>query len=280
MGELHIEVVGRGPDLVLLHGWALNLRVWDGLVRELFDRFRLIAVDLPGHGRSPWTAARATPAEQTWLVHQSLAAITNRYSLLGWSLGGQIALDLAAATPGPIDRLILVGSSARFAAAPDWPHGMSDAHIARMAERLTGDYRGTVSDFLELQVRGSSESEQTLRQMRHALLVHGEAQPAALAAGLDRLTHSDLRSMLPHVHVPVLAIAGQHDRIIRPEATRATAMLLPDGKFVAMRRAAHAPFLSHPREFAALVAGFLRPARRRAKKISASACGRRRWPRQ
>jgi len=76
MKDLYVEVNGSGADLVLLHGWGLNLRVWDGLVEELHDRFRLIAVDLPGHGRSTWSFERGTPAEQAWLIHTTLASVS------------------------------------------------------------------------------------------------------------------------------------------------------------------------------------------------------------
>jgi pimeloyl-[acyl-carrier protein] methyl ester esterase len=258
MKELYIEVKGSGPDLVLLHGWGLNIRVWDGLVQELGDRFRMIAVDLPGHGRSAWGAGGGTPAEQAWLIHTTLASVSNRYSLLGWSLGGQIALDLAAAMPGQIDKLVLVAATPRFAQSPDWPDGMRPAVITNLATQLRQNYRQTVRDFLELQVRGSIEGSSVLEQLRHALFVHGEAQPEALEAGLNTLATSDLRPTLPHVKVPTLVIAGQHDRITAPAASHVLAQALPDARYVEMRRAAHAPFLSHRKEFAALVDKFLR----------------------
>src|SRR5882757_10133913 len=183
MKELYIEVKGSGPDLVLLHGWGLNIRVWDGLVQELGDRFRMIAVDLPGHGRSAWGAGGGTPAEQAWLIHTTLASVSNRYSLLGWSLGGQIALDLAAAMPSQIDKLVLVAATPRFTAAPDWPYGMKLNAITKMATQLREDYQRTVRDFLDLQVRGSMDGPSVVEQLRHALSVHGEDAPEALAAG-------------------------------------------------------------------------------------------------
>src|SRR5882757_5867098 len=260
MKELYIEINGSGPDLVLLHGWGLNIRVWDGLVQELGDRFRMIAVDLPGHGRSAWGAGGGTPAEQAWLIHTTLASVSNRYSLLGWSLGGQIALDLAAAMPGQIDKLVLVAATPRFAESADWPYGMKPAVITNLATQLRQNYRQTVRDFLELQVRGSIEGGSVLEQLRHALFIHGEARPEALEAGLNTLATSDLRLTLPHVKVPTLVIAGQHDRITAPAASRVLAQALPDARYVEMRRAAHAPFLSHRKEFAALVDKFLRGA--------------------
>jgi pimeloyl-[acyl-carrier protein] methyl ester esterase len=258
MSELYLEINGSGPDLVLLHGWGLNVRVWDGLVQELRGRFRLIAVDLPGHGRSPWTPGRNTPAEQAWLLHSTLTPISNRYSLLGWSLGGQIALDLAAAMPAQIDKLVLVATTPRFVAAADWPYGMKLEVITKMATQLRGDYQQTVRDFLDLQVRGSMDGTNVVEQMRHALSVHGEAKPEALEAGLNTLATSDLRPTVPHVRTPTLVIAGQNDRITAPGASRVLAAALPDARYVEMRRAAHAPFLSHRKEFTAVLEPFLR----------------------
>ncbi len=80
--DLYIETHGTGPDLVLLHGWGLNLRVWDGLIREMSNSFRMITVDLPGHGRSAWNPKACTPAAQAWQIHAALESVSTRYSLL------------------------------------------------------------------------------------------------------------------------------------------------------------------------------------------------------
>lgn len=266
MSDLYLETTGTGPDIVLLHGWGLNLRVWDGLVAALRGRFRLIAVDLPGHGKSPWAAGRGTPAEQAWLVHSAVSRISHRFCLLGWSLGGQIALDLAAAMPAAIERLVLVASTPRFAAAPDWPHGMKPAALQKLATELRHDYHRTVNDFLELQVRGSSDAVNVLAQLRSALFVHGEATVEALEAGLDTLATTDLRGGLPNVRMPTLVIAGQHDRITSPGAARFIATSVPQGRYVEIRRAAHAPFLSHQHEVLRELDGFLKaPVRKKIR---------------
>jgi len=257
MSGLYFETHGHGPDLVLLHGWGLNVRVWDGLAGELSNRYRVIAVDLPGHGRSDWEPNARTPAEQAWRVHETLAPISDRYSLLGWSLGGQIALDLAAAMPAQIERLVLVATTPRFVSGPDWPHGMALAALTKLATQLRANYRRTVNEFLELQVRGSVASETVLAELRASLLAHGEARPGALAAGLDILRNSDLRPMLGLVRAPALVIAGQYDRVTRPAASRALAEALPDARYVEFRRASHAPFLSHRNEFATGLREFL-----------------------
>ncbi len=256
MSRLNLEIRGRGPDIVLLHGWGLNLRVWDGLSAVLESSFRVIAVDLPGHGRSAWNSKARTPAEQAWQVHAALESISDRYHLLGWSLGGQIALDLAAAMPGSVERLVLVATTPRFIAGPDWPQGMAASAIEKMATQLRTNYKRTVSEFLELQVRGSTDSEKVLADLHASLFAHGEAHPKALAAGLETLRSSDLRPLLSLVRAPALVTAGQYDRVTLPAASRALAEALPDGRYVELRRAAHAPFLSHTTQFAALVTEF------------------------
>ena len=258
MTHLYVETRGQGPDLVLLHGWGLNLRVWDGLAGVLEKSFRLISVDLPGHGRSEWNPKARTPAEQAWQIHATLSSLSDRYSLLGWSLGGQIALDLAAAMPGSVERLILVATTPRFATCPDWPYGMPASVLEKMARQLRTNYKRTVNDFLELQVRGSVASEKVLADLQASLFAHGEAHPKALVSGLETLESSDLRPMLHLVRAPALVIAGQYDRVTLPAASRALAEALPAARYIEIRRAAHAPFLSHTAEFATLVTDFLR----------------------
>jgi hypothetical protein len=139
--------------------------------------------------------------------------------------------------------------------------------IAKMATQLRENYQQTVRDFLDLQVRGSLEGASVIEQLRNALFVHGEAKPEALEAGLGTLAISDLRPTLPHVRTRTLVIAGQNDRITAPAASRALAEALPDAQYVEMRRAAHTPFLSHRKEFAAILQRFLLAAAQEASAV-------------
>ena len=217
-------------------------------------------------------AARAVIAgeQQAAQVAETVAAITAEYSLLGWSLGGQIALQLAAAQcaagarpPAPAaaaDRLVLIATTPRLTAGPDWPHGTPPERLAAQADGLETDYRRTVSDFLELQVRGSAGSAEALEQLRAALFAHGYPGLAALARGLELLRETDLRPLLGGITLPTLVIAGQYDRVTVPAASHALADALPDARYVEIRRAAHAPFLSHLPELSTQISDFLLPA--------------------
>jgi len=159
--------------------------------------------------------------------------------------------------PTKVARLLLVATTPRFVAGPDWPHGMAPAALAKLAQQLETDYQRTVSEFLELQVRGGARSKSVLAALRASLLAHGEARPEALAAGLETLSSTDLRPTLGLVRTPTLVVGGQYDRVTPPAAARALAAMLPDARYVEFARAAHAPFLSHPTEFVALAREFL-----------------------
>ena len=97
MSALHAQVSGRGRrDLVLLHGWGMNLRIWDELAHSLGRRFRVIAIDRPGSGysqRAPGASARL--AAQGDLIAKFISALgLERPLVVGHSLGGAIALAL------------------------------------------------------------------------------------------------------------------------------------------------------------------------------------------
>jgi pimeloyl-[acyl-carrier protein] methyl ester esterase len=259
VSALYHEVQGVGPDLVLLHGWSLNLGVWEHLTQALVEHFRVIAIDLPGHGRSEWDPRAASPAAQAWQVHETLAPLTERYALLGWSLGGQLAIDLAAALPAGIERLALVATSPKFLAAPGWRCGTPRPLLARLIHRLHVEGGYAVRDFLALQVRGSAPATaaRVLTALTAAVRTHGAAQLDALVSGLARLRDSDLRRALPQLSMPALVISGQRDRVIHPSAGRALAAALPRAHYVEIAGAAHAPFLSHPVQFLKHLVGFL-----------------------
>ena len=253
--SLHVEQHGQGPDLVLLHGWALHGGMWGPWLDELALNARLHLVDLPGHGHSPWSAdLRGLPD----LARTVARHVPKGASLLGWSLGGMIALELARQEPGLAGALVLVATTPKFVAADDWQHGMQGAVLDEFARGLATDHRGTVQNFLALQTRGDERSAETLRMLRRKLEAHGPPDPRALVAGLEILRTADLRDALPSISLPTLVIAGDHDRLTPAGAGRALATALPQARYREIPHSGHAPFLSHGPEVLAEVQRFLR----------------------
>jgi pimeloyl-[acyl-carrier protein] methyl ester esterase len=242
---------GDAAPLVLLHGWGMNLRAFDGLRAALGAHPRVTAIDLPGHGRSPWTP-QASPQQQ---LADLAAILPHGATLVGWSLGGQLALQLASQPALAVHRLVLIGSSPRFVRAPDWPHGLPEATLRQFAAQLERDPDRTIADFLELQVRGSLDAAAVLATLQSSLRQHGAAHPDALRAGLSLLEHNDLRELARHLEVPTLVITGQYDRVTPPQASQALIQLMPRAQLLQIKRAGHAPLISHPEEVGAALLG-------------------------
>jgi pimeloyl-[acyl-carrier protein] methyl ester esterase len=251
--RLYAETSGTGPPLLLLHGWGMNLAVFQALRAQLARRYAVTALDLPGHGASAWPEG-CTGARQLELL---AAALPPGAALIGWSLGGQLALRLAAQPAHRVRRLVLIASTPRFLAAPDWPHALPASVLEQFAAQLERDPAATVQQFLQLQVRADRAADTTLAALRAALERHGEAQPAALRAGLALLADTDLRLLAPDVTVPTLLIAGQSDRVTPPQAAAALAGLMPRAQLLELPRAGHAPFLSQEPAVSAAILRFL-----------------------
>jgi len=251
---LHVEIRGHGPDLVLLHGWALHGGMWGPWLDGLAGHARLHLVDLPGHGRSGWPVATHDLAG---LARAVFPRIPRTAAVLGWSLGGMVALELARQHPRHWRALVLVATTPKFLAGPDWDHGLQPGVLDEFTTGLARDYRRTVQNFLALQTRGDEHALDTLRLLRGRLASHGEPDQRALATGLEILRSADLRDALPRIALPTLVIAGEHDRLTPPGAGRALAAQLPAARFCLVERSGHAPFLSHPATVLAEVRGFL-----------------------
>ncbi len=252
--KLAVNIAGSGPDLVLLHGWGLNSRIWDSAAGPLTATYRVHRIDLPGHGASEWRAGLT--ALDDWV--RAVAPYVPRDAIVvGWSLGGLVALRLAALAAERIARLVVVSTTPRFVTAEDWVPAMTPTVLANFGTRLRDDFRGTVQDFLTLQVRGEERELAALRELRQRLHAGGMPQPAALEAGLEILRTTDLRAALRAIEQPTLIVAGEHDRVTPPGAARFLAEQVPAATLAVIRRAGHAPFISHAEEFLAVLHDFL-----------------------
>lgn len=255
--DLHIEVVGDGPPLLLLHGWAMHGGVFAPLLPQLTLRFRVHLVDLPGHGRS---RDSALPLALEPVVDAIVARVPHA-PWCGWSLGGLFALHAAATRPEAVDAVALLCASPRFVREDSvqgdgWKYGMSAEIFRDFATGLRDDYRGTLDRFIALEAFGSDDARGELRALRSELFARGEPAAHVLADGLALLETADLRSVLPSLAMPSLWLAGRRDRLVDPRAMRIAAELAPMSGFAQIEHGGHAPFLTHADEVAMHLAGF------------------------
>ena len=252
-GRLHVEVVGSGPALVLLHGWAMHGGVFAPLVARLRATHTLHVVDLPGHGLS---RDSGVPLALEACV-DAITEIVPAAPWCGWSLGGLVALHAAARDPARVPALAMLCASPRFVRGEGWKHGVSAEIFRDFANGLRADYRGTLDRFVALEAFGSDHAKDEIRALREELFARGEPAPAVLADGLELLETADLRAALPTLSVPSLWLAGRRDRLVDPRAMREAATLAPAARVHVVEHAGHAPFLTHADEVEIQLRGFL-----------------------
>ncbi len=245
---LSITTFGEGPPLVLIPGWAMHSGVWREFAERLAKEFRVTCVDLPGHGLSPawkhWTLA-ATADKLAELV-------PSRALCLGWSLGGQVALELASRYPPKVAGLILLATNPRFVAESPWP-GMAPEVFESFARGIEVEPQATLHRFLALCCLGAAYAPRLLRRLRAAWNRCPAPAPAVLRQGLEILRRTDLRDGLAEIGCPVAVVAGQEDNLVPVAAAERLAASLPWARLAILEGASHAPFLSHPQGLAALV---------------------------
>jgi len=240
------------PVLALVHGWGMNARVFESLAALLAADFEVRALNLPGHGGR---AALPHNTLQSW-ADDLAQQLPDNATLLGWSLGGQVAMRAALDHPQKIVRLILLASTPRFVAAEDWAHGMAAADLQDFGAALIADPQATLLRFLSLQTRGMPGQKTLLQQLRQTLLAAPAARAEALSSGLTMLQQTDMRAELPQLTQPVLVLHGALDTLTPPAAGCWLSAALPAARHIEFARAAHAPHLSHPAEVAAAIGQF------------------------
>ncbi|HVE48729.1 MAG TPA: pimeloyl-ACP methyl ester esterase BioH [Casimicrobiaceae bacterium] len=254
--RVHVESRGRGRDVVLLHGWALHGGLFTSLAESLSSTRRVHTVDLPGHGHSdpirPWTIDAVVAA-----LERRFEDIDAQIDVIGWSLGGMLAMAWANAYPARVGRLALVATTPKFVADADWPFAMSRATLERFADELRVAYKPALLRFLSLQVQGSDEGRAALASLRQQLFARGAPDAEVLDDSLRSLEASDLRDIVPRLPNRALVIAGDSDALTPIGASRWLASALPSARLVVVPGAAHTPFLSHARVFTAAVEDFL-----------------------
>ena len=233
----------------MLHGWGLNLKVFDTLCEHL-DDFNIVCLDLPGHGRA---AVPSLLEQKNWNISTVakilLAQMPPKAIVLGWSLGATIALEIAKNAAHRVNSLVLVSATPRFTIDDDWPYGTTESLLNVFAHNLMKNHLHSINKFLELQVRGSIRAAENLLQLKLALQAQGACSPTVLRNSLQLLYCTDLRVHLKNIKTPTLVIAGQYDRVTHPMACVSLAKMLPNARYLEIRRGGHVPFLSHPVEF-------------------------------
>ncbi|MDZ7734986.1 MAG: alpha/beta fold hydrolase [Gammaproteobacteria bacterium] len=229
-------------ELLLLHGWCFGAGVWQPVIDHLETGVRVNAVSLPGYAG----AAMDNTATMEEIVEQLAAALSSPAVVIGWSLGGLLAVELAWRYPGRIRALGLIAALPCFSRQPGWAAGWERRAIAAVHDRLQRDAAATSRYMAALAARGDADSNSVRGQLQTCALIRRDT----LERDLDYLMAADRRREFAGLDVPVHAWFGERDALIGNDCAAAVRALQPAARIHELPYAGHAPLLSRPGDIA------------------------------
>jgi pimeloyl-ACP methyl ester carboxylesterase len=271
-GPVHYVDYG-GPagarTMVLVHGLMGAHVNWLALVPELTDEFRVIALDLVGHGRTERAGRGTDVRSNQQVLHRFLEGVVDEpVVLVGNSMGGLISILQAASEPETVDGLVLV-APALPAVLTEIPSstvvrnylplavpGLGTALLS--AQQRTSDVEGLIRSLLDIVTADPDRvPEDVVRG--HVELAEVRLQIPGTPAGYQAAAQSTVRSMLQvrdyaatigSIEAPVLLIQGEQDKVLSPTGARRIAEHNPHWDFESLPGVGHAPMLEVPEQLA------------------------------
>lgn len=257
--SFNIYQTGKGKTpLIMLHGWSMSAKAFSEIAASLSSHYRIVLVDLPGHGHSLPIDKPNLAGFSSVLTNWLSSHLTESFVLLGWSLGGMLAMQMAFENKLPLSKLILISSTPKFTIASDWPFGMGYDSVQEMIQNLEQVFDGTLSRFFSLAFAGEKITPQRLRQIKGFALTSQPRPDHETALSLLKLfLNHDQRHQLANIKVPTLVLHGDSDKIIPVAAGKYLSDHLIDAEFVSFKGVGHAPFWSRPAEVVSYLRDFI-----------------------
>lgn len=251
-----------GATVLLLHGYSASLHAWEPWVARLGDRLRLVTIDFPGHGLTRARAGYRAAIEQYVADVEAFAQTQHltRFTLVGSSMGGNVAWEYTLAHPERVEALVLVGASG-------WPDPGAGAQgplvfalLRRPALRpILRDLDGTRL------IRQGLEAAFADRGLVDDAMVGRYTDLARAPGHRDILLDMGDRSArqqatnerLAAIRVPTLILQGEQDRLVPPADARRFAAAIAGSQLVSWPDDGHLPMEEHPARSAEAVAAFL-----------------------
>lgn len=241
---LYVREVGPrdGPPLILLHGFAGNLRAWDGWSDRLSDRYRVISLDWPGHGQTPPPPPDADLAPEKLIGGLADALGLTRFALAGNSMGGAFAWRFAGAEPGRVAALILVdsggapGQDTQMRARFGWARNPAVGFLLRWAGGPLIMGQAVRSGFAD-------RSKITPADVRLAdRMYRAEGNRGVLLARMRAgFNTTDSAALLAAITAPTLLMQGEQDTLVTLAETKALAAAISGSRVKVYPGLGHVP---------------------------------------
>ncbi len=245
---------GRGEPLLMIHGWGVNSEIWTSLVDELKLFVKVYVVDLPGMGGSklisPYTLDNIAKDIKANMP-------IKKCNILGWSLGGQVAMYLAIKMPEFVEKLILMSTTPCFVEKIDWPYGVNKQIFLNFEKGAKKNLNDTLMKFFLIQTRGINDSKKMMRFLKKEFIELRDENKSGMESALNVLKETNLRNEVKKIDKHTLIITGDKDRLTSTKASVWLNEIIKRSTLKEIKGANHIPFLSHKEIMTASVKKFL-----------------------
>jgi 3-oxoadipate enol-lactonase len=257
---VYAEVAGEGPEIVLFHEGICDSRMWDPQWEAFTRSHRVLRFDFRGYGRTPLSRGKYSAAQDVIELLDEHGF--ERAALVGVSLGGRVALEVALAQPERVSALVLVGSGLP---GHDWSDEMKATWEEEEAAFNAGDLDAAVEVTLRTWVDGPrrkpedvdpSVRSRVAEMQRRALELYQEVGDDAE----EELLVADVADRLADIQAPTLVVVGTEDVPDIHAIADKLASEIPGARRATIENAAHVPSMERPEEFEQLVLGFIEEA--------------------
>ena len=279
LGERYVDVdgiklcyqdFGHGDTVLILPGLGTSIDFWQLIIPKLAEHFRVVAVDLPGFGKSEKPDASY---DLRWIDSKILAFMDacgiDRANVIGGSMGGHLGLLLALEHSQRVEKLVMMGSTG------DWqaPGPLLDFGIRNLwNEHLITDYlRGHWPELFPLMI--SHPSEMTDRLFHYQMALRADfccywPEGRASARALRSIFLSSCRDRFGDLQVPLLLLWGEGDRIHTPRHAQFIHESVSDSQLVVVPDSSHEVMIDQPEQFDNAVISFFKTTSRGESKLA------------
>lgn len=252
--QIYFESVGEGQPVVFIHAGVADSRMWDPQIEDVPEGFRFIRLDLRGFGNTKIPKEQYTDCEDTLAVMDLLEI--ERATIVGCSIGAEVALDLATFAPYRLSGLTLIGADAPgFDPVSDY---RSELWPEAVEAFKAGDLRRAAELEAEIWLVGQGRDRAVVDARLFELFVEMDMGALKTESKREQRRKAPDLEALPHVDIPTLIFVGEHDLPQLIEASEHLEEVIEHASLVRIGDAAHLPSLEQPKAFNEAFYDFLR----------------------
>ena len=238
-------------SFVLIHGWGCDQSCWQPLIADLENFFRVTSIDLPGFGVAPITSDYSLDNILSILIDQ----IPPESWVMGWSLGGMLAIQLAHRYPQIISGVISLAANAKLVADDDYPDAMPLQINQNFNQSFKDDPAATLKLFSGLLAQGAEDERGLLKQFRKML--HPERINPNWHDALLLLSKIDNRQAISEMKQPCLQLLASDDSLVPASIATYLKQLNSQHQIEIVERSSHALHWCHPEWVSSLILSFV-----------------------